>query len=179
MDGTHHLFTKAFKIQFLEDFKDRTYENTIGIPHAMMLIDEICLKSTKEITISPMKLSKFLKKVDILVGRSRETKTLLTIGSNFLVSKNNNNRYYSELIRGIYNEMLSLLSRSPKLDSLSDSLELIKLSQLIKESPSTIDAISSGARKFLKKLEKKIQIMRDRQERQNAGLFSLLNKPTS
>ena len=36
-----NIFEWISEIQFLEDFKDRTYENSIGIPHANNLINEL------------------------------------------------------------------------------------------------------------------------------------------
>lgn len=165
------------EFQFLEDFKDQTYENSIGIPHANKLLDNLCLKSKKTKIISPKKLSQFLKNCDISIGRSMETKEIRIASWSFRFKNENINRYYFELMSTIARE-INISSRkslkSSRIDSMSDSLELIKIAELSIENVSILQTITTVVQKFCNNLDKRMQAMQDRQNRKSAGLFALL-----
>jgi hypothetical protein len=173
--GDGNIFDWSSEIQFLEDFKDRTYENVIGIPHATILLDELCLKAKKRM-VSPQKLTKFLRGFDISIGRSKETKEIRTASWTFHRRSSLTNRYHSEIISATVRGIAASASNSTRVDSMSDSIELIQLADLIKVESLFRDAAISAAQKYCDKLEKRIQAMRDRQARQNAGLLAILNK---
>jgi len=170
-----NIFEWISEIQFLEDFKDRTYENSIGIPHANNLINELCLKSNKT-TISPRKLTKFIRQFDISISRSKETKLVRTASWSFQHKSGIKNRYHSDMINAIIHEIIMSAPRSSRIDSMSDSLELIQLSELIKSKSLFQDGAIVAAQRYCEKLEKRIQTMRERQNRQNTGLLAILNK---
>lgn len=167
------------EIQFLEDFKDRTYENVIGIPHAVKLLEVTCLKNNKHRKISPRKLMQFLLESKVTIGRSKESKTIRTASWGNHTNMRNKNRYYSELISNIINEVMVNSYTSARPASITDSLELIQLSDLAKKTPSIFLTAINGAQKFCNKLEQRIKSMTDRQIRQNTGLLSLINKRDS
>lgn len=173
--GNENIFDWTSEIQFLEDFKDRTYENVIGIPHATNLLDELCLKAKKR-TISPQKLTTFLRSFDISVGRSKETKQIRTASWTFQRRAGLINRYHSDVISATVHEVILSAPHSSRVDSMSDSLELIQLSELIKTESFLRNVAVSAVQKYCDKLEKRIHSMRDRQARQNAGLLAILNK---
>jgi hypothetical protein len=170
-----NIFEWISEIQFLEDFKDRTYENSIGIPHANNLINELCLKSNKT-TISPRKLTKFIRQFDISISRSKETKLVRTASWSFQHKSGIKNRYHSDMINAIIHEIIMSAPRSSRIDSMSDSLELIQLSELIKSKSLFQDGAIVAAQRYCEKLEKRILTMRERQNRQNTGLLAILNK---
>lgn len=174
--GNGNIIDWTSEIQFLEDFKDRTYENAIGIPHATNLLDELCLKLNKR-TISPQKLVKFLKSFHISIGRSKETKEIRTASWTFQHRAGLTNRYHAEVVSAAVHEVVISAPKSSRVDSISDSLELIQLAELIKKESLFRDAAVSAVQKYCEKLEKRVQAMKDRQARQTAGLFALLNKP--
>lgn len=174
--GNGNIIDWTSEIQFLEDFKDRTYENAIGIPHATNLLDELCLKLNKR-TISPQKLVKFLKSFHISIGRSKETKEIRTASWTFQHRAGLTNRYHAEVVSAAVHEVVISAPKSSRVDSISDSLELIQLAELIKKESLLRDAAVSAVQKYCEKLEKRVQAMKDRQARQTAGLFALLNKP--
>jgi len=176
--GNGSNFDWTSEIQFLEDFKDRTYENVIGIPHATNLLGELCLKAKKR-TISPQKLMAFLKGFDISVGRSKETKEIRTASWTLRLKASSTNRYHTQVISAAVREVMLSAPKSSRVDSLSDSLELIQLAELIKTELIFRDAVVSGVQKYTDKLEKRIHTMKDRQARQTAGLLALLSKPTA
>lgn len=173
-----NIFDWTSEIQFLEDFKDRTYENVIGIPHATNLLGELCLKA-KNGTISPQKLTIFLKGFDISVGRSKETKEIRTASWTHQLRAGSTNRYHTEVISAAVHAVVLSAPKSSRVDSMSDSLELIQLAELIKTESLFRGAAVSAVQKYCDKLEKRIHAMKDRQARQTAGLLALLNKPTS
>jgi hypothetical protein len=112
------------EIQFLEDFKDRTYENTIGIPHAISLLNDLCLKNRNNCIISEQKVRQFLKKSDILIGRSKETKDFRTVSWRIQPKSIHANRYSFSLSSGLVREVMLSQSKSQRPDSLSDSLDV-------------------------------------------------------
>lgn len=177
--GNNSIFDWMSEIQFLEDFKDRSYENIIGMPHAHKLLDELCLKSNKTKKVSPRKLMQFLNRSDVSIGRSVETKEIRTAGWSFHLRKENINRYYAELIQAIVRDIMTSSPRSSRPDSISDSLELINIAELAKEDQSIMKTVNAVIQKFCDKLEKRIQVMTDRQVRQRNGLIALLNNTST
>lgn len=173
-----NIFDWTSEIQFLEDFKDRTYENAIGIPHAINLLNELCLKAKKR-TISPQKLMKFLKDFDISIGRSKETKAIRTASWALRRRAGSANRYHADVISAAIQEVLSSAPKSSRADSMSDSLELIQLAELIKTESLLLKAAVAAAQRYCDKLGKRINAMKDRQARQTAGLLALLKKPNA
>lgn len=172
------IFEWISEMQFLEDFKDRTYENTIGIPHALELLDNLCLKSKTNRTISQQKTQQFLKKSNILVSRSLETKDIRNVSWNIYPKTTHKNRYSFALSSGLAREILHAKPKSPRPDSISDSLEVVKAVDLAKEDSEIQNAISTFIQKFCDNLEKQKKSMENRQSRQNAGLLALLKKST-
>ena len=164
------------EIQFLEDFKDRTYENIIGIPHAVKLLEAICLKTNKSRKISSQKLTRFLTDSKVSIGRSMESKMIRTASWSTHGNIKHKNRYYYELISTIVNEVMLNSYVSTRPASITDSLELIQLEDLAKETPSVLQTAINTAQKFCNKLELRVRTMSERQIRQNAGLLSLINK---
>lgn len=172
-----NIFDWTSEIQFLEDFKDRTYENVIGIPHANNLLNGLCLKSKSTRKVSPQKFMKFLKSFEILIGRSKETKEIRTASWTFHPKAGATNRYHSEVISSVIHDVMISAPRSSRVDSMSDSLELIQLAELINEEKSFQNTAVSAMQKYCDKLVRRVHAMQDRQARQTAGLFSLLNNP--
>ena len=64
--------------------------------------------------------------------------------------------------------------KSSRIDSMSDSLELIKIAELSIENVSILQTITTVVQKFCNNLDKRMQAMQDRQNRKSAGLFALL-----
>ncbi|PKO76804.1 MAG: hypothetical protein CVU21_11225 [Betaproteobacteria bacterium HGW-Betaproteobacteria-15] len=172
------VFDWMSEIQFLEDFKDRIYENSIGIPHAIDLLDSLCLKSKKSRTISQQKVHQFLKKSDILVVRSKETKEIKTVSWRAHPKSTHKNRYSFALSSGLAREIMHAKPKSFRPDSISDSLEAIKLDAIAAGDSKIQITISIFIQKFCDNLEKQKQAMEGRQARQNAGLLALLKKAT-
>ena len=170
------MFDWMGEIQFLEDFKDRTYENVIGIPHAKKLTESLCLKSkTAQLVISDQKLQRFLGKSGISISRSKETKEIRMVswGADF---KSINNRYFFDLVLGIAREIAQTRARSRRPDSISDSLEVVKITDLAMEEPDLFKAVKLFTQKYCESLAKQRQAMEERQARQAAGLLALLRK---
>lgn len=174
--STENIFDWTSEIQFLEDFKDQTYENVIGVPHAKNLLNELCLKS-KEGIVSPQKFAKFLGSFDVSISRSKETKEIRMASWSFHSKSGAKNRYHAELISAVVREVMTSAPKSSRVDSMSDSLELIQLAELIKKETSIQSSAVAGAQKYFDKLEKRILSMTERQARQTAGLIALLKKP--
>jgi hypothetical protein len=154
-----NIFDWTSEIQFLEDFKDRTYENVIGIPHATDLLNELCLKSKIIRNISPQKFTKFLKGFEISIGRSKETKEIRTASWTFHPKAGATNRYHSEAISAVIHEVMISAPRSSRVDSMSDSLELIQLAELINEEPSFKNTAISAMQKYCDKLVRRVHAM--------------------
>lgn len=174
---TRNIFDWSSELQFLEDFKDKSFENVIGIPHAAIFLDELCLKR-KKITVSTQKLIKFFRGFDISIGRSKETKEIRTASWSFHPKSSPTNRYYAELISTVVHEVISSASKSSRMDSMSDSLEIIKLADLLKNDLLLAQNAVLAAQRYCEKLEKRMNAMKDRQTRKSAGLIALLSRPT-
>lgn len=170
-----NIFDWMSEIQFLEDFKDRIYENVIGMPHASNLLDELCLKGNKRV-VSPHKFLKFLKSFDISIGRSRETKEIRTASWSFNPKSGAINRYHAEAISALVQDVLTTAPRSLRVDSMLDSIELTQLAELTKNEALFKNIAIAAAQKYCDRLEKRIFAMKARQTRQTAGLLELLNK---
>lgn len=176
--GSGNIFDWASELQFLEDFKDQSFENVIGIPHAENLLDELCLKRKKRL-VSAQKLIKFLRSFDISIGRSKETKEIRTASWSFHLKAGPTNRYYAEFMSTIVHEVVASAPKSSRVDSISDSLEIIKIADLLKTDTVLTKSAVAATQKYCEKLERRMNSMKDRQTRKSAGLIALLKKPTS
>lgn len=170
------IFDWISEMQFLEDFKDRSYENSIGIPHAITLLDGLCLKSKKSRTISTQKVQRFLNKSDILVIRSKETKEIKTVSWRAHPKSTHKNRYSFALSSGLAREIINTKPKSVRPDSMTDSIEAIKLGDLATNDEKIRTIISTFIQKFCDNLERQRQAMESRQARQHAGLLALIKK---
>ncbi|MDT7517843.1 NACHT domain-containing protein [Rhodoferax sp. TBRC 17660] len=175
--GTGSIFEWSSELQFLEDFKDKSFENVIGIPHAASLLDELCLKK-KQRTVSGQKLIRFLRGFDISIGRSKETKEIRTASWSYHHKSSPTNRYYAELMSAIVHEVMSSASKSSRVDSMSDTLEIIKLADLLKSDLRLAQNAVLAVQRYCEKLERRMNAMKDRQIRKSAGLIALLSRPT-
>lgn len=170
------IFDWMGEIQFLEDFKDRTYENTIGIPHAKQLIESLRLKSkTAQQVVSSQKLQRLLTKSGISISRSKETKEIRMVSWRADL-RSINNRYFFDLIAGITSEIVRTRARSARPDSISDSLQVIRIADLAKEDPGFMETVRLFTQKYCESLARQKQAMEGRQARQAAGLLALLRK---
>ncbi len=170
------IFDWMGEIQFLEDFKDRTYENTIGIPHAKQLLDSLCLKSkTAQQVISNQKLQRLLNKSGISISRSKETNEIRMVSWR-AAPKSINNRYFFDLIAGIASEIIRTRAKSARPDSISDSLQVMQITNLAVKDPVLFEAVKLFAQKYCERLARQKQAMEGRQARQTAGLLALLRK---
>lgn len=160
--------------QFLEDFRDRTYENSIGIPHAKRLIEEISLASKKN-TASWIKLKRLIQKLKISVGRYQENKQIVTVSYPSFIETVNHNRYSTELTSELTIGLFKSLAKSHRMPSIPDKIEVIQLSKLADQDPGIKKALMFAAQRYCEVLNKKQQAMSDRQNRQNMGLLSLIS----
>jgi predicted NACHT family NTPase len=168
------LFEWNNELQFLEDFRDRVYENTIGIPHANSLISEIRLKSRKN-QVSWSKLKKQISQLKISVGRYRASKEVSNISYQFTLQANSANRYSVNIASILSTTTLRAFPPSGKPPSLSDRLEVVQLSDLAEQTDALKLALVNAASKFCDELYKKSQTMIERQNRQDAGVLSILD----
>ena len=175
--GSENIFDWASELQFLEDFKDKTFENSIGIPHAVKLLDELCLKKKKR-EVSIQKLIKFLNNSSISIGRSKETKEIRTASWSYHPKSSPTNRYYPEFISELIQDIMASAYKSSRADSISDSLEIIKITDLLKTEALLQKSAVAATQRYCDKLERRTNSMKDRQTRKNAGLIALLRKPS-
>jgi len=173
--GSENIFDWTSELQFLEDFKDKTFENSIGIPHAIKLLDELCLKKNKR-AVSVHKLIKFLNNSNISIGRSKETKEIRTASWSYHPKSSPTNRYYPEFISELIQDIMASAYKSSRADSISDSLEIIKITDLLKTEALLQKSAVAATQKYCDKLERRTNSMKDRQTRKNAGLIALLKK---
>jgi hypothetical protein len=168
------IFEWNNELQFLEDFRDRTYENHIGIKHAQALMSELRLKSSKN-EISWAKLKKFIQRIKIGVGRYRESKRISTVSWPLVREAVNHNRYSmfltSELTRATFRASNSYDHRQP---SLTDKIEVIQLTALAEADVDLKRELLGATKKFCDNLDKKQIAMSERQSRQDKGLLSIL-----
>lgn len=174
----NNIFDWMSEIQFLEDFKDRTYENAVGIPHAISLLDTLCLKSKTRRTISNQKVQQFLKKIDIFISRSKETKEIKNVSWLVHPKASYKNRYSFALSAGIAREIMLAKPKSLRQDSILDTLDVIKANELIAEDTEIQTLVFAFIQKYCDNLERQKVAMESRQSRQNAGLLALLKKAT-
>lgn len=167
------LFEWNNELQFLEDFRDRTYENTIGSPHAVQLIESLRLKN-KTGAVSWVKLKRFIQTSKISVGRYRESKSVSSISWPNLLEAANANRYTMNLTVTLTSAALKSFPIASKQPSITDSLEVVQLVDLANQNTLLKNALISAAEKYCDDLEKKHRAMNDRQNRQDAGLLSIL-----
>jgi NACHT domain len=170
------IFDWIGEIQFLEDFKDRTYENSMGIPHAKQLIDSLCLKSkTAQQAISNQKLRRLLGKSGISISRSKETKEIRIVSWRADL-KSINNRYSLNLTAGIAGEIIRTRAKTTRPDSISDSLQVVQITSLLTEDEDLFNTVKLFTQKYCDSLARQKQAMEGRQSRQAAGLLALLKK---
>jgi hypothetical protein len=168
------IFEWGNELQFLEDFRDRTYENVIGITHALKLTSELQVKSRKN-QISWVKLKKFIERTKISVGRYRESKQISSISWPLVRDAVNYNRYSMSLTSDLTAAAFRVARVRNKPPSLSDSLEVIQLTDLAKQDIHLKNALLQATQKFCEGLDKKRKAMTERQSRQDIGLLSILN----
>ena len=68
--------------------------------------------------------------------------------------------------------------KSSRADSISDSLEIIKITDLLKTEALLQKSAVAATQRYCDKLERRTNSMKDRQTRKNAGLIALLRKPS-
>lgn len=168
------VFEWMNEFHFLEDFKDRTYENSIGIPHALKLIEKISLASRKK-NVSWVKLKRFTQEIQMSVGRYRESKQIVTVSYRSFAEAVNHNRYSIELTSELTSEIFKSLTKIQRVPTISDSIEVIQLSKLAEQDLGIKTTLLLAAQKYSETLRKKQQAMSDRQNRQDLGLLSLIS----
>ncbi len=170
------LFEWNNELQFLEDFRDRVYENTIGIPHAYRLVAELRLKS-KQREISWQKLKKHIQQLNVSVGRYKESQEVSSISYRFSLEAINANRYSAKIASIISATTLREFPPSGKQPSYTDRIEVVQLTNLAEKAPALKQALLVATNKFCEDLEKRAQAMEGRQIAQDAGMLSILGKP--
>lgn len=169
------IFDWNNELQFLEDFRDRTYENHIGTKHAQALLAELRLKSKKN-EISWTKLKKFIQRIKISVGRYRENKQVSSVSWPLVREAVNHNRYSmmltSDLTEATFRATNAFDGKPP---SLIDTIEVIQLADLAESDIALKTALMGATKKFCESLDRKQKAMSERQIRQDSGLLSILN----
>lgn len=168
------LFEWNNELQFLEDFRDRAYENCIGIPHAENLISNLLFKSKKH-QVSWFKLKKHIKQLGISIGRYKENHEILNINYRWTLETINANRYAINMASMLSTATLKEFRPSGKNPSYTDRLEVIQLAEFAESNETLKQALLFATNKFCEELGKRAQGMKDRQNRQDAGILSILS----
>ena len=170
----NHLYSWLNELRFLEDFQNLSYEKCIGIPHAEVLTELLCIKGRKSPSVSKVKLRAMIVSLGIQVSRGKVSKRITGIYWRPDFIKVAPNRYFSDLVHAISKDLLSLGKQGSSPSGLDDLLVFVSLSTIFAEDPAISQKLHASAQRVIDVTSSSALRMKERRERKGKSLLDLM-----
>jgi len=170
----NHLYSWLNELRFLEDFQNLSYEKCIGIPHAEVFAELLCIKGRKHPTVSKIKLKAMIVALGIKVSRGKISKRITGIYWRPDSRKVAPNRYFSDLVQAISKDLLSMGKQGSSPAGLDDQLVFVSLSAIFEEDPAVSQKLHLSAQRVIDATSSSALRMKERRERKGKSLLDLM-----
>ncbi len=170
----NYLYSWLNELRFLEDFQNLSYEKCIGIPHAEVFTESLCMKGRKHPAVSKIKLRAMIVSLGIQVSRGKVSKRITGIYWRPDSNKVAPNRYFSDLVQAISKDLLSLGKQGSFQSGLNDQLVFVSLSTIFAEEPAVSEKLHASAQRVIDRTSSSGLRMKERSERKGKSLLDLM-----
>lgn len=170
----NHLYSWLNELRFLEDFQNLSYEKCIGIPHAEVFAELLCIKGRKSLAVSKIKLRALIVSLGIQVSRGKVSKRITGIYWRPDSMEVAPNKYFSDLVQAISKDLLSPGKQSSNPPGLDDQLVFVSLSTVFSEDPTLSQKLHASAQRVLDVTSSSALRMKERRERKGKSLLDLM-----